>query len=282
MTHTVAAIQMTSSATVEENLKTAGDLIQQAAQLGAELVVLPEIFPIMGNNPLDKIHIREQEGKGPIQAFLAEQAATYKIWIIGGTIPLEASSPHKIRAACLVYNAKGEQVARYDKMHLFDVSLDLNQIYNESATVEPGNQVVVVETPVGKVGLSVCYDIRFPELFRAMFNQGAEIITIPAAFTVPTGQAHWELLARARAVESFCYVMGACQAGKHDNGRETYGHSLIVEPWGSVVASLPEARPGVITAKIDLAYLREKRKAIPVDKHQRIQVDTASLLYRAF
>lgn len=277
MKHKVAAIQMTSNVIVKDNLVAAGKLIKQAAQTGVKLIVLPEAFPMLGKNPLDKVDICELEGKGPIQDFLANQAATHKVWIVGGTIPLAASSSNKIRAACLVYNDQGKCMARYDKIHLFDAELSSNQIYNESATTEPGNRVVVVETPVGNVGLAVCYDIRFPELFRALANLGADIIAIPAAFTSFTGQAHWELLARARAVENFCYVIGANQVGRHANGRETYGNSLIVEPWGSVVATLPAQKPGIVVAEIDLDYMREKRKAIPVAKHQQIRIDISSL-----
>lgn len=275
MSHKVAAIQMTSGSNVASNLLQARELIKQAASAGAQLAVLPEIFPIMSTNVQDRLNIREEEGKGMIQEFLASQAKENTLWIIGGTIPLKANHADKFRAACLVYNEQGQPVARYDKIHLFDVNLGNGQVYKESAIVEPGNRIKVIDTPFGKIGLTVCYDIRFPGLFMEMAKLGAEIITIPAAFTVPTGQAHWELLARARAVENFSYVIGACQGGKHDNGRETYGHSLIVEPWGSIIASLPDTKPGVIVADVDLNYLREKRKAIPIDQHQRIGCDSS-------
>ncbi|MCC2666967.1 MAG: 2-oxoglutaramate amidase [Gammaproteobacteria bacterium] len=270
MKHIVAAIQMTSTSSLEKNLAVASELIGRAAQQGAKLIVLPENFAIMGRTDFDKVALREKSGKGPIQDFLATQALTHNIWIVGGTIPLEAVDPHKVRAACLVYNNHGKEVARYDKIHLFDVTVSENEAYQESASMEPGNNIVVIDTPFGKLGLTVCYDIRFPELFRALLDRGAEIITISAAFTVPTGTAHWELLARARAVENLCYVIGACQVGKHDNDRETYGHSLVVEPWGNIIALQSKAEPSFITAEIDLEYLHKKRILVPINKHRKL------------
>lgn len=265
----VAAIQMTSTANVAENLQTAKRLIEKAAAQGAKLIVLPEMFPVMGVQETDKLKVKEPLEDGPIQNFLAEQARLRKIWLVGGTIPLMSPDSNRVYSACLLFNDRGEIVARYDKMHLFDVVISEKETYQESNTVFPGDAITVINTPFGKLGLVVCYDIRFPELFRVMFNRGAEIFAIPAAFTVKTGEAHWELLARARAVESFSYVIGACQTGKHANGRSTYGHSLIVDPWGIVQVSLPEGE-GVIVADIDLDYLHQIRKNIPVGEHQRI------------
>jgi nitrilase len=267
----VAAIQMCSSHIVDDNLAAAQQLIQEAANQDAKLVVLPEMFAIMGEKASDKVLVKEEFGKGKIQDFLAEQARKNKIWLVGGTIPISCDEENKARATCLVYNDKGELAARYDKTHLFDVTVSQTESYKESATTQAGDKIVVIPTPFGKLGLSVCYDIRFPELYRALFNAGAEIIAIPAAFTVMTGEAHWELLARARAVENFCYVIGACQWGTHNNGRKTYGHSLIIEPWGNVAASLSEGT-GVITSNIDLEKLYAIRKDVPVAEHRRISL----------
>ena len=265
----VAAIQMNSTANLAENLQTAKRLITQAAQQGAQLIVLPEMFPLMGAAETDKLKIKEPLEDGPIQDFLEEQARSNKVWLVSGTIPLMSPAQNRAYAACLVFNDQGEIVGRYDKMHLFDVVISDKEIYQESNTVMPGEAVTVINTPFGKLGLAVCYDIRFPELFRQMFNRGAEIFAIPAAFTVKTGQAHWELLVRARAVENFSYVIGAAQTGQHANGRSTYGHSLIVDPWGEIKAAL-HAGEGVIVADINLEYLHQIRKNIPIKEHQRI------------
>ncbi len=265
----VAAIQMCSSYDIDENLKTAAHWIDEAAQQGAKLIVLPENFAIMGKNELDKLAMKEPFGHGKIQSFLSEQAKKQGVWLVGGTIPMACEEENRVKAASLLFDDTGRCVARYDKMHLFDVTISDHESYKESATISPGNQMVVVDTPMGKLGLVVCYDIRFPELFRCLFNQGAEIFAIPAAFTVKTGAAHWEVLARSRAIENFCYVIGAGQGGVHANGRKTYGHSLIVEPWGKVVAEKPGTDSGVIYAAVDLEHLREVRNSIPVAQHQR-------------
>ncbi|MGB6976316.1 MAG: carbon-nitrogen hydrolase family protein, partial [Gammaproteobacteria bacterium] len=264
---TVAAIQMCSSHLVDENLKTAAQLITKAAANGAILVVLPEMFAIMGMNDTDKVKVREPIGDGKIQTFLAAQAVKNKIWLVGGTIPIRCENIPKIRAACIVYNDKGKAVARYDKIHLFDVTISETESYKESETTEPGNELALVDTPIGKLGLAVCYDIRFPTMFTQLFKQGMEIMAIPAAFTIKTGQAHWQLLARSRAVENFCYVIGACQGGTHTNGRQTYGNTLIVEPWGSVQQELLEPGNGIVYSNINLEYLYKIRAAIPVSEH---------------
>ncbi|MCE3232805.1 MAG: 2-oxoglutaramate amidase [Rickettsiaceae bacterium] len=265
----VAAIQMCSSHNIDENLAIAGDMIREAAAT-AKLIVLPEMFAIMGIKPSDKVVAREEIGRGKIQDFLAKTARKNNVWLVGGTIPISCESSEKIKAASIVFNSKGEVVARYDKMHLFDVTISPTEVYRESDSTEPGDSVVVVDTPIGKLGLAVCYDVRFPELFRCLANKGAEIFTLPSAFTVKTGEAHWELLARSRAVENGCYLIGSCQGGRHSSGRETYGHSLIVEPWGTV-EKLNNAEPGILYSDIDLEYLHRIRQSIPVLEHQRIK-----------
>lgn len=269
-----AAIQMRSGIDVHKNLETAANLIAEASAMKAQLALLPEMFPLMGLNETDKLTIQEQEGIGLIQEFLSAQAKRHHLWLIGGTIPLTSTTPNKTKAASLVFNDKGQQVAHYDKIHLFDVTLNDNEAYQESATIEPGNHLANVDTPIGNIGLTVCYDLRFPELYRELFNRGAQIFTVPSAFTAHTGKAHWELLLRARAVENFCYVIGANQGGLHENGRETFGHSMIVDPWGSIVASIPGIEEGVVVADIDLDFLASVRKKIPVEKHQQFFIQS--------
>lgn len=265
----IAVVQMTSSMNLYENLEVASTLIQEAAQKGAKLVVLPEMFPLFGEKETDKIKIAEDYRHGPIQHFLSTQAKENNIWIVGGTIPIKTENSKKVRAACLVFNADGKEVTRYDKIHLFDVYVNKNEVHQESDTVEPGDKIVVIDTPVGKLGLSVCYDIRFPELYRKLLEKGAEIIAIPSAFTVPTGELHWHVLTRARAIENLCYVAAACQGGKHENGRATYGHSLIIDPRGKILSELDQHNSGVLVENIDLDYLRECRKKMPVEQHRR-------------
>jgi predicted amidohydrolase len=264
----ISAIQMTSNESVKDNLSVVDALITKAVDQGSNLVVLPEMFPIAGLESTDKIKVSETLGAGEIQDFLAHQAKKNHLWIVGGTIPLKCQHTDKIRAACLVYNDNGKVVGRYDKIHLFDVDISQTESYQESATTDPGTDITVIDTPLGKLGLSVCYDIRFPELYRRLFNSGAEIFTIPAAFTLKTGQAHWEILSRSRAIENFCYVVGACQTGTHTNGRKTYGHSLIVNPWGEIINSLDDGTD-VITAEVNLEKLHQIRKNIPIGEHQK-------------
>lgn len=259
---------MTSTPDLADNLKQAEIHLLQAAKQGAKLAVLPEMFATMGVASQNNVSIKEKMGEGRIQAFLEQQAEKNNLWIIGGTIPIRCQDTDKIRAACLVYDNQGRFVARYDKIHLYDADISPTEQYRESDTTDPGSNVVVIDTPVGKIGLTVCYDVRFPELFRALVNKGAEIFALPSAFTVKTGEAHWELLARARAVENFCYVIGACQGGLHSSRRRTYGHSLIINPWGEVIASRGDTSPGVICSKIDLNKMYSLRKRIPVLAHQ--------------
>jgi predicted amidohydrolase len=266
----VAALQMVSGPDIEVNLQAAERLIGLAAEGGARLVVLPENFALMGTRETDKLAVREVEGDGPIQAFLAAQAARRQLWLVGGTIPLAARAENKVRAACLLFDPQGRLAARYDKLHLFDVQVvDTQESYRESATIEPGDwPVVVVDTPFGRLGLAVCYDLRFPELFRALLDQGMEILALPAAFTATTGKAHWEILLRARAIENLCYVIASAQGGQHANGRETYGDSMIIDPWGVILERLSQG-PGVVLARLDRHRLQTIRQQFPALQHRR-------------
>jgi len=266
----VAAVQMASGPNVKANLEEAEKLIKTAVQQDAELVVLPENFAIMGLSEMDKVAIAETAGEGPIQQFLSQQARKHGVWIVGGTIPLESRVTGKVYSASLLCNDSGDVVARYDKIHLFDVVLeDSNESYNESETIESGDDIVVVDTPFGKLGMAVCYDLRFPELFRAMADVGMEICVLPSAFTSLTGRAHWESLLRARAIENLCYMVAPDQGGYHKNGRETYGDSMIIDPWGVVLNRLPHGT-GVVVSDIDLEKLRKTRKNFPALQHKRL------------
>lgn len=270
----IAAIQMASGPNISANLLEADRLISQAVAAGAELVVLPENFALMGMTEQEMVSRREKAGTGQIQEFLAEQALRHGIWLVGGTIPLEGNSPTHVRATCLLFNDRGEQVARYDKIHLFDVSLDeTGENYTESDTIEPGSELVVVETPFGRLGLAVCYDLRFPELFRSMHQQGVEIIAVPSAFTAITGRAHWETLVRARAIENLSYLITSAQGGYHANARETHGDSMIVDPWGVVLDRLPRGS-GFVIAEIDRERLQGIRKKFPALEHRKLACQT--------
>ena len=263
-TFKVAAIQMASGPNVMGNLNEARRLIANAAEQGARLVVLPEFFAIMGMSDQDKVVAREQPGQGPIQSFLSETARQHKIWLVGGSIPLAASTPDKVLNSCLVFDERGEQVARYDKMQLFSLELG-NERYDEARTIEPGKQVAVVDSPFGRIGLAVCYDLRFPELFRAM--KDVNIIVLPSAFTEITGKMHWEVLVRARAVENLAYVVAAAQGGYHVSGRETHGNSMIVGPWGRVLDRLPRGS-GVVIAEVNPSYQASLRASLPALTHR--------------
>jgi nitrilase len=261
---------MASGPQVSANLTEAARLIGQAAAAGAKLVVLPENFAIMPMKETDRLSATETEGHGPIQVFLAAQARKFGIWLVGGTIPLKAHQADRTRAACLLYNDRGEQVARYDKIHLFDVRLENGEQYNESASIEPGESTVVVSTPFGRLGLAVCYDLRFPELFRRLLDDGAELVAVPSAFTARTGRAHWEVLVRARAVENLVYVIASAQGGYHLNGRETYGDSMIVNPWGEVMDRLGRGS-GYVIAECDRPLQDRMRSNFPSIKHRRLR-----------
>lgn len=266
----LAAIQMASSPNVGANLIEAERLIEKAAAQGARLVVLPENFALMGNSETDKLEVAEDDGMGLIQDFLARTAERFRVWLVGGTIPIRGNAG-KVRAACLVYDDKGQRVGRYDKIHLFDVSVPgSEERYQESATVEAGEQALVLDTPFGRLGLTVCYDIRFPELYRRMAAVGMDILAVPSAFTARTGAAHWELLVRARSVENLCYTIAANQGGFHINGRETYGHSMIVDPWGVVLSSLAQGA-GVVAAEFDRDRLEKVRTAFPALEHTKLR-----------
>ena len=262
----VAALQMASGPNVAGNLSEARRLIENAVEQGARLVVLPEFFSIMVMKEDDMVAAREQAGTGPMQKFLAEMARRHSIWIVGGSIPLVANAPNKVRNACLVFDEHGEQVARYDKIHLFNLDLG-NEHYHEGKTIEAGTQVVVVDSPFGRIGLAICYDLRFPELFRAMSN--VDIIVLPSAFTATTGKVHWEILVRARAIENLAYVIAAGQGGYHVNGRETHGHSMIVDPWGRILDELPRGS-GVVLAEVNPAYQASLRASLPALTHRTL------------
>lgn len=265
----VAAIQMATSPNVSANLLEAERLITEAAESGAQLVVLPENFAFMGEHDREMQTLSERPGDGPLQNFLSKMAKRLGVWLVGGTIPMEASNGAKMRATCLIFNDRGEQVARYDKIHLFDVQLMENdEYYEESNTIEPGTQALVLDTPFGRVGVAVCYDLRFPELFRKLLDLGAEILVVPSAFTAITGNAHWEILVRARAIENLAFVIAAAQGGYHLNGRETHGHSMIVDPWGSVLAEVQRGT-GYVIAELDSDYQRTIRRTFPTIEHRR-------------
>ncbi|HRJ53569.1 MAG TPA: carbon-nitrogen hydrolase family protein [Candidatus Thiothrix moscowensis] len=264
----MAAIQMASGPQVQANLMEAGRLIKEAAERSAKLVVLPETFAMMGANEADRVAIAETFGEGPIQAFISQQAKKHGVWIVAGTIPIRSDDPGRAYAASILYNDKGEAVARYDKIHLFDVLLSENQeVYTESDTTVPGHEAIVVDTPFGKLGMSVCYDLRFPELYRRLSARGAQILVIPSAFTELTGNAHWEALLRARAIENLCYVIAPGQGGYHVNGRTTYGHSMIIDYWGRI-RGVQERGTGVVIAEIELAAQEQTRKTFPVLSHR--------------
>lgn len=264
----VAAIQMVSGASVSENLAQARALLAEAAKAGATLAVLPENFALMPRLEADRAAMVETDGAGAMQDFLAAQARELKLFVVGGTVPLKANAGDKIRSACLVYAPSGERVARYDKMHLFDVTLANGEEYRESRTFEPGATPATVDTPFGRLGLAICYDVRFPELFRRLLSQGAELFALPSAFTQTTGEAHWDVLVRARAIENFAYVIAAGQGGVHANGRRTFGDSMIVDPWGAVLARHAHG-PGVVVADIDRARQQALRAQLPALAHRR-------------
>ena len=269
---TVAAIQMTSGHVVEDNLAAAAKLLREAKDRGAEIACLPENFSFIGLKDADKLEVAEADGEGPVQDFLSRTARELKLWILGGSTPIKGDSERRVANSSLLYDAAGRRVARYDKIHLFDVTVPgRNERYLESKHVTAGDSLVVADTPVGRLGMSVCYDMRFPELYRALVSRGAQWLAMPAAFTVPTGLAHWETLLRARAIENLCYVVAPAQAGTHTSGRETYGDTLIVDYWGEVLARLAHGA-GVITAEFDLALETETRARFPALENRRLQL----------
>jgi nitrilase len=269
----VAALQMTSGPEVAANLAQAAALLEDAAASGARLAVLPENFSFLGLKDADKRAVAEADGAGPVQEFLAASARRLGLWIVGGTMPLRSGADGRVAAASLVYDAGGARVARYDKIHLFDVDIPgRSETYRESANVAPGTRAVVLDTPVGRLGLSVCYDVRFPELYRHLSAAGAQLLSVPSAFTAPTGRAHWETLLRARAIENLCYVIAPAQSGIHPSGRETYGDSMIVDFWGRILKRVPRGR-GCAVAEVDLALQSNVRASFPALTHRTFGAD---------
>jgi nitrilase len=265
----VAAVQMTSGTDAEANLDAATQLLGEAAASGAKLAVLPENFAFLAADEAGRLSIAEPPDGGPVREFLAEQARAHSMWIIGGTTPILGAENGRAYAASLLYDPNGQCRARYDKIHLFDVGVPgAEESYRESATAIPGTTPVSFAAPFARIGLAVCYDVRFPALFDQLGALGLDILSLPAAFTVPTGEAHWHVLLRARAVESLCYVVAAAQYGEHTGGRRTYGHSMIVGPWGEVLAECPSG-PGVVTADVDMIRLESLRARFPALEHRR-------------
>jgi deaminated glutathione amidase len=262
----VAAVQMVSTPKVEENLAATGELIAQAAGQGAKLVALPEYFCILGLRDRDKVAAREEDGAGPIQEFLAATAARHGVWLVGGSVPLACADPGKVRNSCLVFDADGQRVARYDKIHLFGLDMGAER-YNEASTIEPGEAPVAIDSPFGRIALSICYDVRFPELYRSLAPM--DIILVPSAFTATTGRAHWETLLRARAIENLAWVIAPAQGGRHANGRETHGHSMVIDPWGGIRGCLPVG-PGVVVVEIDPDFQAKMRTGLPALTHRAL------------
>jgi len=260
-----AALQMVSAPEVAANLAAAGELVAQAAAQGAKLVALPEYFGILGLHERDKVAAREADGDGPIQSFLAQAAQRHGVWLVGGSVPLACADPDKVRNSCLVYDDAGRRVARYDKMHLFGLDMGAER-FDEARTIEPGDAPVAIDSPFGRIALSICYDLRFPELYRSLAPM--DIILVPSAFTATTGKAHWEPLLRARAIENLAWVIAPAQGGRHANGRETHGHSMIVDPWGRIVAGR-DAGAGAVLADIDPALQVKLRAGLPALEHRR-------------
>jgi len=262
----IAAVQMVSGDCVDSNLAQAQALIAEAARAGAQLVSLPEYFCLLGRRETDKVERREDPAGGPIQQFLAAMAKEHQLWLAGGTLPLRSSDPRKVRNTQLLIDPQGRTAARYDKIHLFGFQKDAER-FNEADTIEAGETPCVADLGSWRLGLSVCYDLRFPELYRAL--SPADVFLVPSAFTYTTGRVHWELLLRARAVENQCYVLAAAQGGRHSNGRRTFGHSMIVDPWGEVLACKAEGE-GIVLAEIRRDRIRTVRAMLPALEHRRL------------
>ncbi len=266
----IAALQMVSAPDLATNLATAERLMDQAAAEGAQLVSLPEYFVQMGWRETDKFQIAEAFGQGPVQEMLMSKALQHGIWVAGGSIPIKTLDPTKVTNTALLFNPQGQMVARYDKVHLFSYQ-DGTRHLDEGRTMVAGTSVVTADTPFGRVGMSICYDLRFPELYRAMGE--VALILVPSAFTVPTGTAHWRVLLRARAIENQCYVLAAAQGGTHASGRQTYGHSMLIDPWGEVLADLPEGE-GIVMGQMDPERLQSVRHNLQALQHQRLNTAT--------
>lgn len=266
----VAAIQMMSGDNVEANLDAAERFLQSARADGCELAVLPENFALMPKKSRDKARYAEEPGEGPIQRFLSEAAERHGLWIVGGSIPIVSPETERVYGACPVYDNEGRQRECYLKIHLFDVKLpDRNESYQESYSMFPGDDPVTVDTPIGVVGLTICYDLRFPELYRRLVEDGATVFTVPAAFTQATGEAHWHTLLRARAIENLAYVIAPGQQGSHPDQRSTFGHSLIVDPWGRVLAEAPDEECYIV-ADIDPQLPDRLRSEFPALANRRL------------
>jgi predicted amidohydrolase len=276
MNPAVAVIQMVSSRHVDANIIRAEALMTEAADGGAKAVFLPENFAALGNSNLRAIGDREIDSAGPIRSFLSEMSRRLSCWVFAGTVPL-ATRPDgsvvedgRVRAASLVYDGDGMEICRYDKIHMFDVDVDDSHgKYRESETFEPGTETLIVDSPVGRIGLTVCYDIRFPELYRRLFGKGADLFAVPSAFTTVTGEAHFKLLMQSRAVENSCFTVAACQGGEHDSGRKTYGHSMVVDPWGEVVGELGVGE-GVLHCELDMEKQKKIRREMPFIQQRRL------------
>ncbi len=264
----VAAIQMVSTPEVAQNLQAAGTLLQRAAEAGAELALLPEYFCLLGRRDDDKLAVAEAPGDGPIQQFLSDAAREHGLWLIGGTLPLRTADPARVLNACCSYGPDGAALTRYDKIHLFAFD-NGSERYDEGRVLQAGTQPLALQMGALRVGLSVCYDLRFPELYRALMQPPCDLIVVPSAFTYTTGRAHWDLLLRARAVENQCYVLAAAQGGTHANGRRTWGHSQLIDPWGDIVELLPEGE-GVVMGEVDAARIRDVRVQLPALTHRRL------------
>jgi nitrilase len=266
----IAALQMVSTPDVARNLDTAASLIDEAAKAGAKLVALPEYFCLLGRRDTDKLAVAEADGAGPIQQLLADCARRANVWVVGGTLPMRTADPQRVRNTCCVYAPDGRRVARYDKIHLFAYD-NGRERYDEGRVLEAGDTPVAFEAAGLRIGLSVCYDVRFPELYRALGAPPCDLLCVPSSFTYTTGQAHWELLLRARAVENQCYVIAPAQGGTHENGRRTFGHSLVIDPWGDVLAVRDEGA-GVVMAELDVERIRAVRAQLPALSHRRAEL----------
>ena len=262
----VAAIQMVSSPDPAENMQTAARLVREAAAAGARVVVLPEYWAILGRKETDKVEHAERFGDGPLQGFMSALAKDCGIWLLGGTVPLISNDPAKVLNTLLSYGPDGELAARYDKIHLFGFTRG-NESFDESRTIVPGGDVAVLHTPFARIGLSICYDLRFPELYRAMGH--CDLMVLPAAFTYTTGRAHWEVLLRARAIENQCFMLAAAQGGQHPNGRRTWGYSMLIDPWGEIRVQLPEGE-GVVAGEVDRDWIDGVRDSLPALKHRKL------------
>jgi nitrilase len=263
----LAAVQMISGPVVAENLVTAGRLIEEAVKGGAQLVALPEYFPLIGASDADRLLAREHDAiaeRGPIQEFLAAAAKQYGVWLVGGSLPIMATDRQKMRNSSLVFDPHGQRVARYDKIHLFGFHNDA-ETYDESLTIEAGNRTTCFDMPGLRVGLGICYDLRFPEFFRAMGP--VDLLVLPAAFTETTGRAHWEILLRARAIENQCYVLASAQGGKHPNGRMTHGNSLLIDPWGEIIVRMDKGE-GVVIGELQKQRIVDVRASLPALAHR--------------